>query len=539
MAENFDWANYDWGQGTPGLMARPKNDALSMGLLAAGLGILANNRGNYGQLGPALGAGGLAGLSTYQNMLQQDRQSRLDDSRLTMEQQRQKMMEAQMLQGAQTLKMLQDQAKRKTALDEEKMRGLQRIREAWQSAVNGGGSGQLAQGAAEGDIGPTKTNAERSSGNPMDLLTPEQRFIVNKHVEAEDFTGALKTINEYLKPIVAGDKIQEIRNGKVRPVPGAVATHGEFVNEGERVRAAWEPFMNLLNAQNQAIPITRAGFVDRFGTKAASQQAEPTGLDGLSPSIANAIKNDMMRSGVQSANFRIGPTDAAAGTPVSPANIRTGQINIGQTSRGGMPSVSGPTIEQKEVAPKVAAALAQELNTQFTKRLFEGYDSATKGLESLRTIEESRQAIAGGAYLGSGANLKLDTLKAVDSVFGLRIDSAKMANTDTLISTLGESMTDRVKELGVNPTNEDRRIIEKIVGTIGKDPKALEKMLDWQEEVIRRGIESHNKRATQAIEGGSKFMFPLTVDLPERKSAQTQNAPMKYKKFNPATGRIE
>lgn len=48
-----------------------KKQMLNMGLLAAGAGMLAGNRGNYGRGGPAIGQGLLAGLQTYQGMGQQ------------------------------------------------------------------------------------------------------------------------------------------------------------------------------------------------------------------------------------------------------------------------------------------------------------------------------------------------------------------------------------------------------------------------------------------------------------------------------------
>lgn len=53
-----------------------KKQALNMGLLAAGAGILAGNRGNYGRAGPAIGQGLLAGMQTYQGMNQQARQEK-------------------------------------------------------------------------------------------------------------------------------------------------------------------------------------------------------------------------------------------------------------------------------------------------------------------------------------------------------------------------------------------------------------------------------------------------------------------------------
>jgi len=55
------------------LTEEDKKQMLNMGLLSAGAGILAGNRGNYGQAGPAIGQGLLSGLQAYQGMGQQMR----------------------------------------------------------------------------------------------------------------------------------------------------------------------------------------------------------------------------------------------------------------------------------------------------------------------------------------------------------------------------------------------------------------------------------------------------------------------------------
>lgn len=57
----------DWDTPTP----EEKREALNMGLLSAGLGILANNTGHYGAFAPAVGKGLLGGLDTYQGLLSQ------------------------------------------------------------------------------------------------------------------------------------------------------------------------------------------------------------------------------------------------------------------------------------------------------------------------------------------------------------------------------------------------------------------------------------------------------------------------------------
>lgn len=70
----------------PGLLSGGMSDAGMWGLIAAGLGILANNYGNYGQASPAIGRGGLIGLNTYLGQRQigvenQAQQQRLEIAR--------------------------------------------------------------------------------------------------------------------------------------------------------------------------------------------------------------------------------------------------------------------------------------------------------------------------------------------------------------------------------------------------------------------------------------------------------------------------
>lgn len=67
-------AGLDFLLGGPGENSE-QAQAARMGLLAAGLGILANNTGNYGAAGPALAAGGLSGLQGYQGALDQQAQN--------------------------------------------------------------------------------------------------------------------------------------------------------------------------------------------------------------------------------------------------------------------------------------------------------------------------------------------------------------------------------------------------------------------------------------------------------------------------------
>ena len=62
----------------------------ALALLSAGLGILANNTGHYGQAGPAIGKGGMIGLNTFMQLKQQQTAKEQAKAKMAMDQERQK-----------------------------------------------------------------------------------------------------------------------------------------------------------------------------------------------------------------------------------------------------------------------------------------------------------------------------------------------------------------------------------------------------------------------------------------------------------------
>lgn len=78
-------AGFDFLLGGPDANSDQAN-AQRMGLLAAGLGMLANNTGHYGAAGPAIAGGGLAGLQGYQGALDQQAQNRANAFKLQQQQ---------------------------------------------------------------------------------------------------------------------------------------------------------------------------------------------------------------------------------------------------------------------------------------------------------------------------------------------------------------------------------------------------------------------------------------------------------------------
>ena len=92
-------------------------------------------------------------------------------------------------------------------------------------------------------------------------------------------------------------------------------------------------------------------------------------------------------------------------------------------------------------------------------------------------------------------------------------------------SNVGEGILAKAKTLGANPTDNDARIIRSIVGSIGTDPQALNKLLDKQEEIFSRAIESHNKNYQSAMKSGFNSPYDMTVERPQVQPAVNTNIP--------------
>jgi hypothetical protein len=218
---------------------------------------------------------------------------------------------------------------------------------------------------------------------------------------------------------------------------------------------------------------------------------------------------------------------------VSAVMTRTAVNGLGSQQSAQAPQAgnfaAGPSMQETTQA-KFNDKMAGEQGDLLTK----SYTAAQDASNAMQGIQESRKAMQSGAFQGTGAEAKLAVAKFGQAV-GINLDPEKVANTDYLKSTLGNGLLEKAKTLGSNPSNADASRITDIVGSIGKDPNAMKKILDWQEEMARKAIDGHNSRVGQAETNGFKSQFDMRVKLPEAKPA----APVAAMRWNPATGKIE
>ena len=160
-----------------------------------------------------------------------------------------------------------------------------------------------------------------------------------------------------------------------------------------------------------------------------------------------------------------------------------------------------------------------------------------KGKESaLDSIADAKNMLKAGIYAGAYGPQRQFVAKYTG------IGSAdKVANTETFLAYIGETVVPRLKEFGGNDSEQELAYLNRIMGgDITVEPKALERILSQAETKIRRGIERLRRQA----ESGEKKQ-PLTSTLPPPEApaaaapAAPAAAPRPTKRYNPTTRRLE
>jgi hypothetical protein len=224
----------------------------------------------------------------------------------------------------------------------------------------------------------------------------------------------------------------------------------------------------------------------------------------------------------------------------SPADTAAMQREIQRLQMQGGGSASAPAgnfAAGPSMQEKATGQFNEKMATEQGDILTKGYTAANDAVSNLQGIQESRKAVQAGAFQGTGADAKLAIAKFGQAV-GINIDPEKSTNTDYLKSTLGNGLLEKAKTLGSNPSNADASRITDIVGSIGKDPGAMAKILDWQETMARKAIDQHNTKVDQASANGFKSQFDMHVKAPEATSAASPKQPGKVIDELPKTASV-
>lgn len=308
-------------------------------------------------------------------------------------------------------------------------------------------------------------------------------------------------------------------------VPGVLdATNALVAGNAAATEGAKAGFdlVSVPDGAGGTIQMPRSMAVQRFGQPNQANNplrpsGPPLGMGGGNPSPQDlaVIQDDLQRNGVD----RTDP--------------RAPFVNFGQaggSQLGRTPSAADLEVDkQRKLAPGVAAAASDAARAKATadaqvQAVEASYTKAKSAADALSAFAESRKAIAGGVYAGAGAETKLAIAKGLQAVGVNAVDPDKVTNTDYLTSTLGAQLLANAKALGSNPTESEGKQLRAILGTIGKDPQALNRVIDWQEGIARRSIEQHNSLLDSAQQRGFTPGYEMRVEPPKAEPPKAKTA---------------
>lgn len=323
-----------------------------------------------------------------------------------------------------------------------------------------------------------------------------------------------------------------IVNGQAGPVPGfqEAQARREGLVAGAKANAEGQNQMQTIEVNGVPVTKTRA----QWAAQLNGSQPAPTGgpVNGvnvpnpMAPRPGDADRGMIYAQELQAAHQRLQQAQASNDpAQVGRAQqdvqdllkeIKSNKIQLPASLQSPPPAagggIVGQTGEQKKFGESVASGSADAL--------LQGRDKAKSAADSILSTRAAREAANNGVFQGSGAEAKLAVAKFINSnIPGITLDPEKVGNTDYMKSILGEGMLAQAKTLGANPSNADAQRITDIVGSIGKDPQAMSKLLDWREEMATRTIQNHNATVKDAEGRGLSSPYDLTVKIPEPRKA--------------------
>jgi hypothetical protein len=169
----------------------------------------------------------------------------------------------------------------------------------------------------------------------------------------------------------------------------------------------------------------------------------------------------------------------------------SGQVRLRQAGR----PVTNVSIDNKEFK----SAFEKESGKSDAEFLDDLRKKARAAQDSLATLDQLN-TVSDKVFSGAGANIKL----GLEQFFGgMGVPMSQEAiNSENFQSIAGQLVLDRIKMLGANPTDTDRKFIERLVPQLGSNPEARRQLIEFMRKKSGQVIRDYQDASSYANKNG-------------------------------------
>jgi hypothetical protein len=201
-----------------------------------------------------------------------------------------------------------------------------------------------------------------------------------------------------------------------------------------------------------------------------------------------------------------------AGTPVGGEKLPVDLNPDVQAARGAVAERGAARVENRINTFTPASEAAQ---TQFMQSTRQNYEKLRDAPVTLTNLQEAKKiAASDNPFIGSLGDKKAAIAQFFNNNFGTSIAPDELADATALRSRLFERVKDQLKKMDATPSQMQQQKMEDAFGSLTTDPKALGRIIDIADEVIRGQVSIHNKEVEGAEKRGVKFPYNPMIELP-------------------------
>lgn len=241
-------------------------------------------------------------------------------------------------------------------------------------------------------------------------------------------------------------------------------------------------------------------------------------VDILKNQLTEALKTTTVSPGQQvyrggKVVYERAPTPSEFERLLDASNLTDAEkINL-RRQRATKEATHAPSAQQNVFAYTPASVEAQK---QFIQQATEERKSLRNAPDVLTNTAKARALIPGAkGFMGAGGEPMLKTASFLNNRLGFTIDTKGVADASELRTRLFDGIMDNLKRLDSQPSQEQQRVMQEALGTLGTDPNALPRILDKIDETVRARVMRYNEDVTEAEGRGVKFPFKPQIKLPE------------------------